>query len=82
MDFSPCIITQTPLEKGLRLLKQQVLPLKHAYHTETVNNRLNSIIPFALHKFIQNPNILVKVFDKKLGLIVLDKSWYINEGLR
>ncbi|KAG1041829.1 hypothetical protein G6F43_012029 [Rhizopus delemar] len=66
------------IEKGLRLLKANTFKLKYA----PVNTSgLNSILPKPVMTFINNPDIVIKQADKNLGLTVIDKSWYINEGL-
>ena len=70
------------IEKGLRLIKSNVLPLNYPTHYHVYNNKLNDIVPKFFMDFINNPDILIKASDKNLGLTVLDTSWYIQEGLR
>lgn len=77
-NWQPPPCTDQNIEKGLRLLKANTFKLKYA----PVNTSgLNSILPKPVTTFINNPDIIIKQADKNLGLTVLDKSWYINEGL-
>ncbi|KAK4511775.1 uncharacterized protein ATC70_010256 [Mucor velutinosus] len=80
--WKPNPSSNTLIEKGLRLVKSNVMPLNHPTHYQVYNNRLNDIVPKFFKDFINNPDILIKASDKNLGLTVLDTSWYIQEGLR
>ncbi|XP_057836802.2 uncharacterized protein LOC131047025 [Cryptomeria japonica] len=65
------------LKIGERLLCQQI-------SSATFTN--GPLLPFRLLSALRNlrkdSTIIIKAADKNLGLVVLDKSWYLNEGLR
>lgn len=45
-------------------------------------NHLPHYLSRALRKLRTNPKIIVKPADKNLGLCILDREWYLNEGHR
>ena len=66
--------------KGLRLIKANIMPLNYTNNTFLYAKHINNLVPKTFNDFIHHPDILVKPSDKNLGLTVIDKSWYINEG--
>jgi hypothetical protein len=46
-----------------------------------LSSRTNQVIPKNFNDFIYHPDILIKPSDKNLGLTILDKKWYVDEGL-
>jgi len=67
-----------PIETALARIKSQL-----TLATQNIDNspRQRSI-PRSISEFLANPDILVKPSDKNLGLTIIDKTWYINEGNR
>lgn len=81
-NWDPGISSNSNIEIGLRHLRANVGPLNYSNNTSHYNSKLNNIVPKPFHDFIHHPDIIIKPSDKNLGLTVLDKSWYMNEGLR
>ena len=70
------------VEKGLRLIKANIMPLNYSNHTLPYAKHINNVVPKTFNDFIHHPDILIKPSDKNLGLTVIDKRWYIIEGLK
>ena len=62
---------------GKALLHESVEACRHIRQ-----NRLPHYLSKALRKLKANPNIIIKPADKNLGLCILDRDWYLNEGHR
>ena len=70
-----------PLEEIIAHGETLLLESIEACH-HTRQNRLPHHLSKALRKLKSNPNIIIKPADKNLGLCVLDREWYLNEGQR
>ncbi|SGY86418.1 BQ5605_C009g05816 [Microbotryum silenes-dioicae] len=66
------------LDRGFLLLRQA---LDGVDSTRWQPNLAGATLP-SLEGFMNNNNVLVKAADKNLGLTVLPKDWYVEEGLR
>ncbi|XP_059063837.1 uncharacterized protein LOC131856286 [Cryptomeria japonica] len=75
--LNPSLMLEDIIKVGESIVSQKMAGVSFS-----ASPMLPSRLLKALKSLQRDPSIIIKPADKNLGLVVLDKSWYVNEGKR